>query len=152
MRAGCQNWLFHICLLIFYFRNCIHSDLVKVAFFLLASDSELTIQYMCPAKPDICCCCCWSSPNCLTEQSQNIQKSHSCNQTTSQRPPMSHTHKHPLETSLQGKPKQHTWTGGGEKDGKDARKTMTIPDARTYWRWGAVVTLWLPDPIAINDQ
>ena len=39
------------------------------------------------------------APNCLSEQSQNIQKSHSLSQTTPQRPPESHTHKHPCRPS-----------------------------------------------------
>ena len=42
IQAGCQNWLFYICLLIFYFWNCIHSHLARGDFF-LASDSEPAI-------------------------------------------------------------------------------------------------------------
>ena len=37
--AGCQNWPFYICLLIFYFWNCIYSHLARSDFF-MASDSE----------------------------------------------------------------------------------------------------------------
>ena len=42
LNAGCQNWLFYICLLIFYFWNCIHSQLGSSDFF-LARDSEPAI-------------------------------------------------------------------------------------------------------------
>ena len=40
--TGCQNWLFYICLLIYFTWNCIHSHLARGDFF-LASDSEPAI-------------------------------------------------------------------------------------------------------------
>ena len=33
-KTGCQNWLYYICLLIFYFWNCIHSHLASSDFFM----------------------------------------------------------------------------------------------------------------------